>query len=166
MIIEQKKLFNHEECEEIIYLSKINPQKWNSSDRKYNSSTIVYNEHSKWIYDKLKNFFEETSNQVLITLKKEIHFHTFDENDKFDLHNDALDRRIFSVGVLLNDDFVGGDFNLYVPSKITLDKVKGNCYIFDASISHEITPILSGIRNSLIWFIQDNHVKISPKKII
>lgn len=166
MIIEQKKLFNHEECEEIIYLSKINPQEWNSSDRRYKSSTIVFNEHSEWIYKKLKNFFEEYSNQKLLALKKEIHFHTFNKNDKFDLHNDALDKRLFSVGVLLNDDFGGGDFNLYTPSKITLDKVEGNCYIFDASISHEITPILSGIRNSIIWFIQDNHVKVAPKKII
>lgn len=166
MIIEQKKLFNPEECKEIIYLSKINHQKWDSSDRKYNSASIVYNDHSEWIYNKLKKFFEDASGQNLFTLKKEIHFHTFDEDDKFDLHNDALDRRIFSVGVLLNDDFVGGDFNLYTPSKITLDKVRGNCYIFDASISHEITPILSGKRNSLIWFIQDNHVKVVPKKII
>lgn len=166
MIVEQKKIFNHKECKEIIDLSKINPQEWNSSDRKYKSSTIVFNEHSEWIYKKLKNFFEECSNQKLVALKKEIHFHTFNENDKFDLHNDALDKRIFSVGVLLNDDFGGGDFNLYVPNKITLDKVKGNCYIFDASISHEITPITSGERNSLIWFLQSEHLKTLTHRFI
>lgn len=166
MIIKQKVLFDKVECDDIIKLSKTNPQTWESIDRNYNSSTIRYDIETKWIFDKLRSFFEEASGYGMTLLKNEIHFHSYNQNGKFDLHNDARDKRIFSVGVLLNDDFDGGDFNLYSPNKITIDKKVGNCYLFNVEISHEITPIISGTRYSLIWFIQDMNVKTTSKKII
>jgi predicted 2-oxoglutarate/Fe(II)-dependent dioxygenase YbiX len=74
---------------------------------------------------------------------------------------------LFSLGVLLNDDFDGGEFNLYHQGKeIILEKKVGNTYIFDVAISHEVKPILKGIRYSLIWFIQNNHVKVKSNKFL
>jgi hypothetical protein len=70
------------------------------------------------------------------------------------------------VGVLLNDDFEGGDFKLYNPNEITLDKVIGNTYLFDVKIDHEITSILEGERYSLLWFLQNEHIKIETNKLI
>jgi Rps23 Pro-64 3,4-dihydroxylase Tpa1-like proline 4-hydroxylase len=166
MIIEQEVIFDDSECNEIITLSKINQQKWDSMDRTYTSSTIRYEEDNKWVFDKLSTFFEEKSGLKILKLKTEIHFHIFNPTDKFKLHNDTLDSRLFSVGVLLNDNFEGGDFKLYNPNEFKLNKVIGNCYLFDVGISHEITPVLSGTRYSLIWFIQNDNVKTTPKKII
>lgn len=95
----------------------------------------------------------------------------YEKDDFFGLHKDdyldTKDRTIFTGGYLLNDDFDGGEFNLYHQGKeIILEKKVGNTYIFDVAISHEVKPILKGIRYSLIWFIQNNHVKVKSNKFL
>ena len=62
-------------------------------------------------------------------------------------------------------------FNWFIKAKILkfcliLEKKVGNTYIFDVAISHEVKPILKGIRYSLIWFIQNNHVKVKSNKFL
>ena len=47
-----------------------------------------------------------------------------------------------------------------------LNKKIGNTYIFDVRIDHEITPILDGERYSLLWFLQNEHIKIETNKLI
>jgi hypothetical protein len=166
MIVE-KILFSKEECDDIINIHKVNSQKWKNYDREYKSFSIILNEETEWIFSKMKNFFEEESRLVMETIKNEVHFHVFKINDWFGVHNDARDNRLFSLGVLLNDDFDGGEFNLYHQGEeIVLEKKVGNTYIFDAAISHEVTPIQYGIRYSLIWFIQNDNVKTKPTKFI
>jgi len=164
--ISQIQLFNSEECESIISLSKRNFQTWKSSDRQYKSEGILFNENTSWIFDRLKSFFEVSTGYELIKLKEEIHFHIFNSNSWFGIHTDSRDSRLFSVGVLLNENFQGGEFKLYTPNEIVLDKKLGNCYVFDANISHEITPITLGTRYSLIWFIQNIHIRTISTKLI
>ena len=165
MIVE-KVLFSKKECDDIIEIHKVNSQKWKNNDREYKSFSIILNEETEWIFSKMKNFFEEESGIVMDTIKNEVHFHVFETNDWFGIHNDARDSRLFSLGVLLNDDFEGGDFKLYNPNEIKLNKEKGNSYLFDAGISHEVTPIQNGVRYSLIWFIQNNNIKTIPRKLM
>jgi hypothetical protein len=166
MLIKEKILFNKEECDLIINLIKTNQQNWGFNDRKYNSQAINYSLETKWLFDKLKTFFEEQANIQIKKNKEVIHFHKFVKGDWFGKHNDVRDNRLYSVGVLLNDDFEGGDFKLYNPNEIILDKVIGNTYIFDVTINHEITPILDGERYSLLWFLQNEHIKIETNKLI
>lgn len=162
----QKVIFSKEECDIIINLNKKNLQSWKNNDRDYKSLSIFYNESTHWIFEKLKNFFEEESGYKIFNLKKEIHFHIYKENDWFGKHNDSRDKRIFSVGALLNEDFDGGDFTLYDVNEITLDKKVGNAYLFNVGITHEVFPITSGNRYSIIWFLQAENVKPAPKKVI
>ena len=166
MLIKQKQLFSKEECDLIINLYKINFQNWNKLDRSYNSYTIQYNETTNWIFDKLKYFFESETNIKIIQNKAQIHFHKFIKNDWFGKHNDARDDRVYAVGVLLNDDFNGGDFKMYNPNEIILNKIIGNTYLFDVKIEHEITEILKGERYSLLWFLQNKHIKFNQNKLI
>ena len=166
-MIFQKILFSKEECDDIINIHKVNSQKWKNNDREYKSFSIILNGETEWIFSKMKNFFEEESGLLMETIKNEVHFHVFETNDWFGVHNDARNNRLFSLGVLLNDDFDGGEFNLYSQGEeIVLEKKVGNTYIFDAAISHEVTPIQYGIRYSLIWFIQNDNVKTKPTKFI
>lgn len=166
-MIFQKILFSKEECDDIINIHKVNSQKWKNNDREYKSFSIILNGETEWIFSKMKNFFEEESGLLMETIKNEVHFHVFETNDWFGVHNDARNNRLFSLGVLLNDDFDGGEFNLYSQGEeIVLEKKVGNTYIFDAAISHEVTPIQCGIRYSLIWFIQNDNVKTKPTKFI
>jgi hypothetical protein len=165
MIVE-KILFSKEECDDIINMYKVNSQKWKNNDREYKSFSIILNEETEWIFSKMKNFFEEESGVVMQSMKNEVHFHVFETNHWFGKHNDARDNRLFSLGVLLNEDFEGGDFKLYNPHEVKLNKKKGNSYLFDVGILHEVTPIQYGIRYSLIWFIQNNNIKTIPKKLL
>jgi hypothetical protein len=166
MILQEAVLFNKPECDEIISLIKSNPQNWEFKDRRYDSMAINYNNDSKWLFDKLKLFFESNTDLSLLKLKNQIHFHKFIKGDWFDKHNDVNEKRLYAVGVLLNDDFKGGDFKLYNPNEILLNKITGNTYVFDVRISHEITPILNGERYSLLWFLQHEHIKIKTNKLI
>jgi len=166
MILREKILFSKDECGSIILESNQHITNWRMGDRKYNSQPINYSLETQWLFDKLKNFVEMERNIEIITIKKTIHFHKFTKGDWFDKHNDVRDRRLYAVGVLLNDNFEGGDFKLHNPNELTLDKFIGNTYIFDVRIEHEITPILNGCRYSLLWFLQSEHIKIKTNKLI
>ena len=166
MILQQKILFSKDECESIISYNDTHITNWIMNDRKYNSQPINYSLETQWLFNKLKDFVEKETNIEIRTIKKTIHFHKFTKGDWFDKHNDVRDRRLYAVGVLLNDNFEGGDFKLYNPNQIILDKVIGNTYLFDVKIEHEITPILEGERYSLLWFLQNEHIKIETNKLI
>ena len=166
MILKEKILFSKEECKSIIWNTNQRIANFDIKDRKYHSQPITYSLETKWLFDKLKTFFEEQSNIQIKKNKEVIHFHKFTKGDWFGKHNDIRDNRVYAVGVLLNDDFSGGDFKLYNPNEIILDKVIGNTYLFDVKIDHEIIPILEGERYSLLWFLENEHIKIEINKLI
>jgi hypothetical protein len=166
MILIQKILFNQQECQSIIDITKLKKQNWNYKDRIYESMSIEYNENTIWLFDKLKDFVEKETNIKIGIIKKTIHFHRFVKGDWFGKHNDIRNNRLYAVGVLLNDNFQGGDFKLYNPTEQTLDKVIGNTYLFDVRIEHKITPILDGERFSLLWFLQNEHIKTTTNTLI
>jgi predicted 2-oxoglutarate/Fe(II)-dependent dioxygenase YbiX len=165
MILTEKILFSEEECQSIVWdeNNNINNHSY-VPDRKYYSQPIQNTENTNWLFEKLSKFFEMETKLKITSIKNKIHFHKFVEGDWFGRHNDAIDNRVFAIGVLLNDDFQGGDFKLYNPNEYTLNKVIGNAYIFDARIDHEITPVLNGERYSLLWFLQKDH--LTKKTII
>jgi hypothetical protein len=166
MILQQKILFSKDECESIISYNDTHITNWIMDDRKYNSQPINYSLETQWLFDKLNDFVKTETNIGIRTIKKTIHFHKFTKGDWFDKHNDVRDRRLYAVGVLLNNDFEGGDFKLYNPNEIILDKVIGNTYLFDVRIDHKITPILHGERYSLLWFLQNEHIKTPTNTLI
>lgn len=166
MILKEKILFNKQECNSIIWDMTNNITNWETNDRKYYSQLIEYNESTKWVFDKFKSFFETEIGLEILKLKDQIHFHKFKKGNWFDRHNDVREERLFAVGVLLNDDFEGGDFKLYNPDEYTLNKEIGNAYIFDVRIEHEITRIINKERYSLLWFLQNENIKFKTNKLI
>jgi hypothetical protein len=166
MILKEKILFSEGECKSIVSFKNTNVTNWKIKDRKYNSQSIHYSNETRWLFDKLKLFFEnETDNQIQI-IKNQLHFHKFVKGDWFGKHNDIRENRLYAVGVLLNDNFEGGDFLFYNPTGQRLNKIIGNAYIFDVRIEHEITPILEGERYSLLWFLQRDHIKSNINKLL
>ncbi len=166
MLIKQKRLFSKEECHIILNLYDDVSQKWNFSDRNYISNTIKYSSETSWLFEKLKTFVKTETDIQIQTIRNQIHFHTFKNGDWFGKHNDIRDSRVYGVGILLNDNFEGGDFKLYNKNEITLDKLAGNTYIFDVRIEHEITPILYGERYSLLWFLKKENIKFKTNKLL
>jgi hypothetical protein len=165
-MIKQNVIFTKDECEKIINFKKINYTDWNEKDRKYISYSILYSDETRWLFDKLKNYFENNTNEKIKNLKKDIHFHIFQKGCKFDIHNDRRESRLYGVGVILNDNFDGGDFKFYNDTDITLNKIQGNTYIFNSDTNHEITEILFGERKSILWFIQRENIIINHNTFI
>jgi predicted 2-oxoglutarate/Fe(II)-dependent dioxygenase YbiX len=165
MIIQQS-LFTKEECDSIILYNNTDILNWKMEDRNYYSQPINYSLENNWLFNKLKTFVEENIDIKIKTLKKTIHFHKFTKGDWFGKHNDVRDNRVYAIGVLLNDTFDGGEFKLYNPNEILLNKTVGNSYIFDVTTLHEITPILEGERYSLLWFLQKEHIKFNANKLV
>ena len=166
MILKEEILFSKKECLSIIWDETENITDWNTENRRYRSSLIEYNEDTKWIFNKLKYFFETETGIKIINKKNKIHFHRFVEGDWFEKHNDTRENRLYAVGVLLNDNFEGGDFKFYNPNEQMILKKIGNTYIFDVRINHEISPILKEERYSLLWFLENDHIKIEANKLI
>lgn len=166
MILKEGVIFTKEECESITLHNSTYITNWRMKDRKYDSQLIEYTLETKWVFDKLKTFFELETGLEIKKIKEEIHFHKFTKGDWFGKHNDIRDNRLYAVGMLLNDDFDGGDFKFYNPTEQTLNKIVGNTYLFDVRIEHEITPITKGERYSLLWFLQNEHIKFQTNKLI
>jgi Rps23 Pro-64 3,4-dihydroxylase Tpa1-like proline 4-hydroxylase len=159
MILKEKNLFTKKECDSIIWEETKNITNHSYMvDRKYYSQQISYNENTKWLFEKLTEFFQNETKLEISATKNKIHFHKFTKGDWFGKHNDNINNRVYAIGVLLNDDFAGGDFKFYNSDEYTLKKEIGNTYIFDTKIDHEITPILSGERYSLLWFLQKDNL--------
>lgn len=166
MLINQKVLFTELECKSIINLSKTEIRYWNTTDYEYHSMGILYSKDTKWLFDRLTQYFVEQTGNQLIKLKEDIHFHMFKEGDRFEKHNDAKRNRIYGVGVLLNEEFMGGDFIFYDKNPEIINKIKDNSYVFDVITNHEIKPIINGIRYSLLWFLDNNNIKISKTNLL
>lgn len=166
-MILQKEIFSKDECDTIIdSVKKIETFEWQKPDRKYTSSQIYKSNETIWIFDKLKNYFESETNNKLLNNIERIHFHKFTINNFFNIHNDLRDERLFSIGVILNDEYEGGEFVLYGNEKTLINKTIGNCYIFDAGIPHEILEITNGTRYSIIVFIKKDNIIFKKYKNI
>ena len=166
MLINQKVLFSQTECQKIIDLNKTATKQWLTKTYEYDSMGIIYSNDSKWIFDRLINYFVTCTGVNILKLKKNIHFHKFSKGDRFERHNDAKKNRVYGVGVLLNNTFNGGDFIFYDKNDIIIDKVVGNAYIFDVITEHEVTPIINGERYSLLWFLENNNIKLNKTNFI
>lgn len=166
MLLKEKIMFTKDECEVIMSYNDINITNWEMRDRKYDSAPIMYSRETEWLFDKLKTFFETETGIKIRSVKKQIHFHKYQKGDWFGKHNDIRDNRFYAVGVLLNNDFDGGDFIMYNPNEQIINKKVGNCYLFDVRIDHEIKPILTGKRYSLLWFLQQEHIILNLTKLI
>jgi len=152
MILKEKILFSKQECNSIISYNETHITNWLMSDRKYHSQPIAYSLETNWLFDKLKDFVERETNIETRTIKKTIHFHKFTKGDWFGKHNDVRDNRLYAVGVLLNDNFEGGNFEI---SRYSVPKMPaGSLIVFPSFMMHRVSPIIEGIRNSIVcWCV-------------
>lgn len=94
----------------------------------------------------------------------EVQYAIYDVGDFFDIHRDVIrpdapEIRCMTTVVNLTDgdQYEGGDLLLYVngpdEDPIKLDRKKGSSITFPAFILHEVTPITSGHRVTLVSWI-------------
>jgi hypothetical protein len=171
MTSKEKILFNKEECNYIINLSKeldqVNPYgyKDNINNKKITINYCVWvinrNDKTQWIFDKIHTYFEnETSLKIKRELDK-IYVHKYIKGQKFQKHTDTFYKtQIHNIGVCLNDNYEGGEFVLYNP-EIPLPKRQGLIYTFLSERMHEVKEILKGERWSIYCTTLEKEYKIN-----
>lgn len=159
--------FSKVECEKIISLSKI--LKKNIRDEyprqiSYDFYSIGYNSETKWIFERLNQYFTFMTG---ISVKKNldaIHLFDYSVGDKFVRHSDIYyPNQIYNVGACLNEDYEGGEFVLYEPEYTVLPKRTGEIYTFNHSYEHEVLPVKKGNRWSLIGFYFYENLEIKKQ---
>jgi hypothetical protein len=128
---------------------------------------------TEWILNRVHSFFEEKTNLKVYPKGKNINIHHYTEGDLFARHIDTgFPIKEWNIGIILNDDFAGGDYNLYDSqnNRITIDKKIGNVCIYQSQIPHEITPVITGERWAAAIFIPGIRIFesnfIEPQNII
>lgn len=164
-MIVQEKIFSIEECVKILNINKEDHKKWKSADRDYNSESIILNKNTEWIFNRIKNFYEKHTISTLLKLNPVIHFHKYDMSGNFKKHNDFLNGRVYILGVILNNNYEGGELIVYDTNTYKIKKEIGNTFLFETKIEHEVTKIESGIRYSIIWFIHDREILFTKNKL-
>jgi PKHD-type hydroxylase len=144
------------------YLEKINDS---HSMRK---SNVYWCTDSKflWIYDKLStaiNHVNKTNyNKVLYGLEP-LQYAEYDSEYSgfFGVHSDSFDEQYplirslsFSVQLSRETEYTGGDLVIYYGDKvIKANKQYGAITFFDSKTPHEVTPVVSGFRKSLVGWV-------------
>lgn len=158
-----KKLFSDKELIDIDKLWNVGKivNKNTFNDRYYQSSSVS-NKHSKNIIDKLVNWFNSLDIEKIKNNPSDLILHRFNVGSYFSKHTDNQLRngslRRYLVGITINKDYIGGEFNTYSPEKLRIGKVPGVPYAIDSRVLHEITPVIQGIRKTAFIFIFDKHL--------
>jgi predicted 2-oxoglutarate/Fe(II)-dependent dioxygenase YbiX len=167
----QEILFTEKECQKIIdlieKLDKIDGKKKYSVD---GNTDVSFDEYrirdvveNSWFLDRIKKLIENKLKISLNFIDRDVHILSYGLNDGFSKHIDFNpldnDPRIYTVGLLLNDKFEGGNLLIYDTKKIILNKIVGNLYIFESTIPHEVEKITQGRRKTIIIHIKKSEIK-------
>ena len=167
----QEVLFNKEECDKIINstkeLSKIDGKNKYGNDTKTEVSFDEYKikdtAENSWFMNKIKTFIEKKLKIKLNFINNDVHILSYGINDGFSKHIDydpnGDEPRVYTVGLLLNNEFEGVDLLVYDIEKIILNREIGNCYIFDTITPHEVEKIVNGRRYSVILHIKNSEIQ-------
>jgi len=151
------------------------------NDREY--SVYILNQHDKSIFlKKILKWVESITNVKLNNYDSNLYdsyLIQYSDNDYFSKHKDndyftngmsgkfVPNFRKFVGGFHLPSDYTGGDFVLYNDmEKIKILNNPGVVYLFDSSIEHEVLPIETGVRKSIVFFINTENLILNKIKNI
>jgi predicted 2-oxoglutarate/Fe(II)-dependent dioxygenase YbiX len=173
-VLKQSILFTKEECDYIIDLKNKYPLlgdngRWDEFDNfRYKFYTLEYLNDTDWIIKRMVDYFEKEMGLHIFHKLTKLNLHHYTIGDEFGKHIDTGSPiKEWNIGILLNDDFDGGDYIIFDENDnpIIIDKKVGNVYIFQSQIPHQVTPITNGERWAIAMFIP-KFMMSQNKKII
>ena len=171
-----QSIFSQEECEQIISLGKELPSETatvvkslttvDTGIRITNVSWIPTDNKHSWIFNRCADAVNHNNNQYfkfdLITIES-LQFGAYDSIGSYygkhrDIHatGGAGGHRKLSFSVQLSDPstYEGGELHLnYMQDPIVAKKEQGVATFFPSYVLHEVTPVTSGIRYSLVGWV-------------
>ena len=170
------KLFTNEEIDKIMALSKkYTPVEGNVSgvvDRTYRNSKIVWlpiSSETQFLYDRVIDLMKNANSNMwkfhITTIKDSLQVSEYtgstnpDEGGHYDWHMDVGENastRKIRMSIQLSDDtdYDGGNLEFMVHrSIIKAPREKGTVIFFPSYLTHRVTKVTRGTRNSLVfWF--------------
>ena len=139
----------------------------------YRSSTQHWLCWDTWIAGIMHNMFISANNDYfhydLNHFDSKIQVTKYETNQEYKWHVDQhvnLDdnnmSRKLSMTLLLNDNFSGGEFQIYDPlgqKEITIEMDAGKVCIFPSWVVHRVKPVKSGTRYSLVAWMNGQPFK-------
>lgn len=172
MSIIQKILFSKEECDLILkkYVNTPTNEIENNNNMSYSAKFMTY-ENDEWILNRIIEWVETELNIKVdwnAGKLKEFYLQSYQKGDKFKKHNDNKHNRIYAAGLLLNDNFLGGEFivDINKNTSVIFDNMAGNCYLFQSYLYHEVKEITEGNRNVVLIFLQGPQLLFKRKILI
>jgi len=140
--------------------------------RKSELSWIAANDATRWLYEKMTRLIckvNEDQYKFDLDSLQTLQFtrYTAETSGKYDKHLDvglrtANNDRKLSMVLQLSDpeDYSGGDLILHTNrTPNIIEKRKGRIIFFPSYILHEVTPVTSGTRMSLVCWITGPNIK-------
>jgi PKHD-type hydroxylase len=176
LVFEYTNFFTESECDTIIDLGEERNPKFaqiytetsagdiNTEIRNCGVSWIKPEEDTAWIFQKIQHAVAAINEQhykFSIQWGEDCQFTKYDSSYRgfFRKHLDIVGfsgeaARKISISILLNDNYDGGDLNIYTDEiPFTVKKSKGTLVIFPSFLLHEVTPVTLGTRYSLVNWI-------------
>jgi len=184
MILQEKILFNKEECQSILenieewhdnIISVRLESKLTDKGGVMKSFKIEWNNSNSWIKDRVINW-ANSLDDILYKINNNNNltagYRKYTKGDYFIKHDDHIyngDKRLYTIGIMLHksENLIGGDLKMYIDdSVINIDFNLGKVYIFDSNIPHSVDLIQMGERITLIFFIVESDIIKNTNHII
>jgi PKHD-type hydroxylase len=176
IIFEYANFFTDTECETIIDIGEnLNPEfgsiyngkpggAKNGDVRRCGVSWIKPSDDTSWIFQKIQhavNEINQTYYKFSIQWGEDCQFTKYDSSYQgfFSKHLDIVGfsgeaARKISISIILNEDYDGGELKIYTDeTPFIVKKSKGTLALFPSFLLHEVTPVTSGTRYSLVNWI-------------
>ena len=124
--------------------------------------TISYCQENMWIYERIFELVEEANKKFkfdLDELVEEAQFVEYKEGSHIDWHADrnpitAIRKLNLSIQLSESNSYDGGDLLVNRGDKIIkMSRDRGSVALFPSFTLHKVSPVTTGIRNSLICWI-------------
>lgn len=172
-MIYEKLVFTKKECDLLVNycLTEITPEEIvQTKNINYSHFKIQYKEELNWLFSKLYNTFHELTGVKVKNQTNHLSINRYQVGNSFSKHidrNENTPNRIWNMGIILNDDYEGGDYNYFVDGeKKTFSKVIGNMIIYDSSVPHEVTKVTKGVRFALVKILDIEHITTIKNSLI
>lgn len=157
--------FSADECRRIAGLGNARPAmdgKTEDHRERYRASEVVWIEpgaDAHWLYHKLAVLFSDVNVHYgfeLLGLLDPLQYTVYGAGQHFDWHIDvgggAASLRKLSLTVQLTDgaDYTGGDLEFHDDIDLQQQRALGTATVFPSFLAHRVTPVVSGVRRSLV----------------
>ena len=171
-MLHQRILFTKDECDYLINyrnngVYRNNGGYANRIDINYKQWTIFRNDDLEFLFGRVISFIEEKFNVTITNFNEDAWIYQYEINDGYTMHTDNVLDRKFTIGIQLNNQYIGGDLVVdYNRERIIVNKEIGNCYVFESSLLHGVSPIIFGERFNFLTFMFNHNIIYNNRNLI